>query len=491
MRTEYNHLEDLLHLFQHTNFILITSFVFQATTVRNFFCSTFQLVFDSEENVSLFGLPEGTAALRGCSRWRFYDFFKISYFGAARLPWLRNVATSHPRLINSVIRSACIVNCNTTNSFRILSHKYNFTLTDCQHPYGSCDFIEFDNTRAALASIASGTYLPLNTFKSQSFAFLAPEGAQHPKWEYLARPFKLSVWLGILSSVTTFLFLVLLSLRCQRSTFSHVRKHLWRLFEFLICSLFAPVPLPTRIKIPAVLLLVWTLLMQIPATGFRAVMISCLNEPPRKKPISDTSELSAMLGTKTDPMVLCLESTNELWALYEIYDKELFAVAEGSGGYSDYNMTNIYSFHTFYKTALSKVRYSGCRDYVRNGTGAFFGNEDRLIAVLERDIEIASNQFTRLEFLPDIACSSYGNPYRTTLSKSLLRLFESHVEAHLNALRHMKGERQFLGLNYPNLSPHKVEDLWHFFQFWFFGILIASITFILERVCSRCQACFS
>lgn len=48
------------------------------------------------------------------------------------------------------------------------------------------------------------------------------------------------------------------------------------------------------------------------------------------------------------------------------------------------------------------ARYSGCKEYVLNDAGVFFGNEDRVFAIAERDRKMSSNQLGRLDVLPDI-----------------------------------------------------------------------------------------
>lgn len=96
----------------------------------------------------------------------------------------------------------------------------------------------------------------------------------------------------------------------KTSRYDNLRTPVWRLAEFLVCSIFAQVPIPRRGAVSAVLLLIWTLLMQVPACGFRAVLTSCLNEPPRKEPISGLMKLSGRLGGYGDRMLLCVEETN-------------------------------------------------------------------------------------------------------------------------------------------------------------------------------------
>lgn len=127
----------------------------------------------------------------------------------------------------------------------------------------------------------SSIFVPLVILISQSSAFHAPKGALHPKWEYFSRHFEVSVWIGFLSSFAALLFFLLLSFNCPRSTFGDALHQLWSISEFLLCPLFAPLSIPRRTVISSILLLLWTLLMQIPATGFRGVMTSLLNQPPR------------------------------------------------------------------------------------------------------------------------------------------------------------------------------------------------------------------
>lgn len=121
----YKHLDDLMYLFQHTNFILITDSLIETGRISRFFCFTILLIFDSnsKKSVSLFGLPEESVDQKECSRWRFYDEFNLTSSGVARFPWLRNIVAPDSSPKNAKISGSCILNCKISNPFRILSQK--------------------------------------------------------------------------------------------------------------------------------------------------------------------------------------------------------------------------------------------------------------------------------------------------------------------------------------------------------------------------------
>lgn len=238
------YLKTLLYLFKGANIISRVRSMPQVTSTQKGFCSTIQLVWVRENNVTVLGLPGRTGDRDGCCNWRTCDESFMKKCPSFRLPCLQNLRLIPHSLKDAVIRGTCEWRCNKSDSINLLSVVHNFTITDCSESVLSCDFIESDDKRSVIGSVATGAALPLSMFRSEGFAFLAPKGPMYPKWKYLTRPLKLSAWLGLLSCVTITLVFFALSLSCRRSTLREARKQLWGLSEILVCSLFAPVPIP-------------------------------------------------------------------------------------------------------------------------------------------------------------------------------------------------------------------------------------------------------
>lgn len=107
--------------------------------------------------------------------------------------------------------------------------------------------------------------------------------------------------------------------------------------------------------------------MQIPATGVRAVMISCLNKPPQKNLMSSFSELAAKLVVEPDSTLLCLGDIVKYRALYNIFDREIF-IFDGDNPVGLIKKKDIHDFEIASKTISPKVRYYDCREYVQGRT---------------------------------------------------------------------------------------------------------------------------
>lgn len=134
---------------------------------------------------------------------------------------------------------------------------------------------------------------------------------------------------------------------------------------------------------------------------------------------------------------------------------------------------------------LTKLSYSDCKEYVRNGTGVFVGYENEIKAAVDGDSEMSRCPVTRLEYAPDIVVVLFHSRYRRPLARSLLRLFESQLEAHVHKLRSDKEQRRQTRLNLAALGPHRLDEMWHLVQLWFLGILTASFILFCECVASR------
>lgn len=225
--------------------------------------------------------------------------------------------------------------------------------------------------------------------------------------------------------------------------------------------------------------------MQIPATGFRAVMVSCLNEPPRRDPISSALELAGKLSTSRDTTLLCLEDPNVARGLTEIHGTNVRVFPEYRAGFKASKMDDLRSAATFFEKASPKVRPFDCKEFLQNGTGVFFGKESTVRAAAEWDPKISPNQFTRLDYVPALAIALLHNSFGRPLSKSLLLLFESQVEAHLNALRNFKEERKFTKVSHETISAHSLQDIRLFIELWFLGLGAAGVILILERFVVR------
>lgn len=474
------HLESLSYLCPNTNFILNGTSILKQIPASELFCSSILLIWSPEKNGAVVGFPEKSTNPSGCFKWRFYDDTTFNALHPFRIPWLGDVSPPCPSLRGAVIRATCFFNCDISNSFVILSNVRNFTISDCYGDALSCEFFEIPSKHVARTFILTEGMigLPLDTFKSQSLAFLAPKGTLYPKWKYLVWPFSLDVGVWFLVTFATLICFFVVIRKWQISHSRSLQTPLYRLAEFLVCSLFAPVSIPRGAPILSMLLLTWGLLMQIPACGFRAILTSCLNEPPRRQPISALTELSGKLGTYADPMLLCVEDPNPQNAISVIVHnkEEEFAAL---------NEEDMRSTKRFMDTLSSKTRNSECLSYVRNETGVFLGNEDSVTAAAQSDGTIAPNQFTRMEYLPDFAFVYLHSPYRRSLSQSLLWLSESHVEHHLNTLRYIKEKRTFTQRNHQNPCPHAVEDLSAFIQLWIFGLFAATMVLIFENLVFR------
>lgn len=227
--------------------------------------------------------------------------------------------------------------------------------------------------------------------------------------------------------------------------------------------------------------------MQIPATGFRRVMISCLNEPPRNKPISGFLELAAKLVYDTGPTLFCFEDEGEVSALLDIYGIVFYiTVVKGLLGLTEITKTD-YAIQHFCKVINLKLRYVDCKEYVQKGKGVFFGIKKRIRAAVEDESKVSWNQFNRLDNLPRIAYVELDCPLQKPLSRSLLRVFESQIESHAGAAQYVSHKKRFSERNQQIISPYAIDDLWAFIQLWLSGILMASIVFLLQCVVSHSQ----
>lgn len=295
-------LEMLLYHCPNTNFSFNATSTFKVLSARQVFCSIIQVARPSEKNQALVGFPERTVASNGCSHWRFYEEVALKRLYPHKIPWFFVVPIAHPSQKNAVIRTACLENGNVNNSFILLSRLGNFTITDCYDTLLSCEFFEIVSKRDAIHFVPNS--VDLYTFEHVQIG----EHGFHSFERCLVSQMGISCTPLHNWRVDRIFghFRRTAQLRCSHQVaqvgFRNERMPLQMVVEFLICSFFAPVPIPCRGTITATLLVIWTLLMQIPASGFRAMLTSCLNEPPRRDPISGLTELSGKLSVSADTL---------------------------------------------------------------------------------------------------------------------------------------------------------------------------------------------
>lgn len=465
-------------IYTKANLVLNAPFRFRSTLPHRLYCGMILLTYDCATNVHTVRVPPREPPDGRCGTWHFFDLHgNTGVTSRNRFPWY---SYPTPSLKNAVIQSLCPKNCMTYENLYLIAAHFNATVTKCGL---FCDY-ELHSPVTAHAFVFYSVRIPLNHYARNSLGFLVPRRIPQPKSHYIIRPLNSDAWLGLFLSAFAFSFCLWLLLKMNRFLATGREQiSAWSLIEYVVVCWFAPIENPARTSLLGFLLVAWAVLMQVPSNGFRGLLTSYFNEAPRQTSISSLSELLSSVKANQKVPVVCSENRTF---------KEIFVVAYdikvSFRKYAAYDLHRSESMvregvtmESARENLLSKFRTRECNEFVRNGTGFFYGLEDHITESVKSDLgESFPFKLIRLFYLQEIATTDIRSELKATLSTAFLRFLESDIEPHLQRIKTL-AQKQRTNVSSPSgFTQLAIQDIWPFIQIWCIGIAISCIIFFLE-----------